>query len=618
MAHMGHMKPGASEAVFGVTRSVLGQAWRRRVSGPRASDQGTDDQRAGDQRAATAIAQALDAPDIVGRILCTRAVTAPEAVDFLNPSLRQLLPDPSTLVDMDKAASRLADAVEGGETVAIFSDYDVDGATSAAVLSLYLAALGRQPIVYVPDRVAEGYGPNAAALRQLADQGASLIVTLDCGIAAHAAFAEFGGAADIIVLDHHQASEELPQALALVNPNRLDDLSGLGHLAAVGVTFMGVVALTRELRARGFFASGRPEPDLFDLVGLVALGTVCDVVPLVGLNRAFVTRGLEILRRRENPGLDTLCDVARLSEPVNAYHLGYLLGPRINAGGRIGKSDLGYRLLTCSDADQALPLALELDQLNQERRAMEAQATQAAVEQVEAAWQENGETETITVANTAWHPGIVGLVAARIKERFRRPAFAIGTDNDGLGKGSGRSIRGVDLGAAVRAAVKRGLVLGGGGHAMAAGLSVEFDQIPALAAFLETSLGQTAQTARAADFLAIDGPLSAGGANLELMEWLTRIGPFGAGHPEPRFAFPAHRVRYAKQVGDSHIRLTLEGGDKRRIEAIAFRATQSPLGELLLAGRELPIHVAGKLKVNTWSGTRKVQLVIDDAAMPHR
>ena len=597
------MGPPAGEAVFGVERSALGQAWRRRGDDP---------------REAMAIAQALEAPDIVGKILAARAVTASEAPDFLAPSLRQALPDPSVLVDMDKAASRLANAVAGGEKIAIFADYDVDGATSAAVLSLYLTALGQPPVVYVPDRLVEGYGPNAAALKHLADEGAGLIVTVDCGIAAHGAFGDFGGRADIIVLDHHQASENLPPATALVNPNRLDDLSGLGHLAAVGVTFMAVVALNRELRTRGFFNDARAEPDLFALVGLVALGTVCDVVPLVGLNRAFVTRGLEILRRRDNPGLVTLCDVARLSEPVNAYHLGYLLGPRINAGGRIGKADLGWRLLTCGDPDQALPLALELDRLNQERRAMETAATQAAIEQVEAAWQKTGETDTIIVADETWHPGVVGLVASRLKERFGRPAFAIGVDKEGLGKGSGRSVAGADLGAAVRGAVAQGLAVGGGGHAMAAGLSVEFAKIPALAAFLEAELGTAARAARARDYLAIDGPLSAGGATPELMDWLERIGPFGAGHAEPRFAFPAHRVRFAKQVGDSHIRATLEGGDGRRLEAIAFRATQSQLGEMLLAGREMPIHVAGKLKWNVWGGTRKIQLVIDDAATPQR
>lgn len=602
MSDMGASAHGDAP-VFGVARSVLGQAWRRRDGDPH---QGQN------------IAEVLEAPDIVGKILGGRGILAPQAADFLNPSLRRALPDPSTLVDMDKAASRLADAVQGGENIAIFADYDVDGATSAAVLSLYLSGLGGAPNVYVPDRVAEGYGPNAGALNQLADRGASVIVTVDCGIAAHAAFADFGDRADIIVLDHHQAKEELPGAAALVNPNRLDDLSGLGHLAAVGVTFMAVVALTRELRTRGFFSEVRPEPDLFALLGLVALGTVCDVVPLVGLNRAFVVRGLEVLRQHKNPGLLALCEVARLTEPVNAYHLGYLLGPRINAGGRIGKADLGWRLLTSTDVDQAMPLALELDRLNHERRAMETMATDAAVEQVEAAWQETGETDTITVADADWHPGVVGLVAARLKERYRRPVIAIGMDMDNLGKGSGRSVHGVDLGAAIGAAVAQKLAAGGGGHAMAAGLSVDFAAIPALAAFLEAELGARARAARDADFLAIDGPLSAGGATPELMDWLERIGPFGAGHPEPRFAFPAHRVRYAKRVGDSHIRLTLEGGDGHRLEAIAFRATQSRLGDFLLTGRELPLHIAGKLKWNVWGGTRKIQLIIDDAAAPQR
>lgn len=586
-------------AVFGVEQSLLGRCWRFRPH---------------DEAVAARLGASGELSDLVARLVAARGVDAPGLEGFLEPSLRETLPDPSGLVAMDAAADRLAAAVETGESIAVLADYDVDGATSAALLIRYLRAVGVRPAVHVPDRLKEGYGPNAPALSRLAAAGASLVVCVDCGIAAHEAFRDHAlghPQCDIVVFDHHQAGEDLPAARALVNPNRLDDVSGLGHLAAAGVTFLGLVALNRALRRRGYFA-GRDEPDLLPLLGLVALGTICDVVPLTGLNRTFVTQGLKMLRRGRDVGIGALAALGRLDGPPGVYHLGFVLGPRINAGGRVGRSDLGVRLLTTEDPHEAEALAAELERLNRERQAVEAAATATAMEQAQDLSAEA--SGVLVVAGQDWHPGVVGLVAARIKERFRRPAVAISLGSDGLARGSARSIAGVDIGAGIRAAVQAGVVQKGGGHAMAAGLTLSPDRLGDLGAFLDAMLGEAVSAARLSDSLSIDAPLSAGAAGEELLSWLERIGPFGQGHPEPRFAFPAHAIAFAARAGEAHVRATLRAGDGRRIEAIAFRVAGTPLDRALLGMDGLPLHVAGKLRTNTWNGRTRPQLVIDDAA----
>ena len=588
---------------LGVERSACGRAWRDRL----------------DERGAAlalAIAQRHDdVPELLARILAGRGVDVDAVASFLDPTVRALMPDPDTLADMAPAAARLADAITRGETVAIFGDYDVDGATSAAVLGRYLRHCGLRPIVHIPDRLFEGYGPNAEAVRSLAAQGARLLVTVDCGTTSHAPLQEARKLGlDVIVIDHHQADEQLPAALAVVNPNRLDDLSTLGHLAAVGLVFMVVVAVNRALRARGFWTLDRPEPDLLGFLDLVALGTVADVVPLKGLNRAFVTKGLLALRRRDNPGLTALMDVARLGGPPEPWHLGFLLGPRINAGGRIGRATLGVELLMHDDPTECARIAAELDRLNRERQVIEA----ATVAQAEAeAMAALGVEETGAVVVTAaegWHPGVVGLVAARLKERFGRPAFAIALEPGGIGTGSGRSIAGVDLGRAVRQAVSAGLLVKGGGHAMAAGVTLRKDRLSSFRAYLEDELASAVEAARRDDALLIDGAVTAGAANGDLMATIARAGPFGAGNPEPVIAFPAHTVVYAEEVGQAHMRVRLRAGDGSTIDVIAFRAVGQKLGIALGQSRGRSVHAVGTSCLDRWNGVERVQLRLVDVA----
>src|SRR5499425_1927179 len=470
---------------LGVERSICGRAWRDRL----------DERGAG---RALAIAQRHDnVPELLARILAGRGVEVDEVTSFLDPTVRALMPDPHTLADMRAAAIRLAEAIVRGETIAIFGDYDVDGATSAAVLGRYLRHCGLHPLIHIPDRLFEGYGPNAEAVRALAARGATLLVAVDCGTTSHEPLLEARKLGlDVIVIDHHQADERLPAAVAVVNPNRLDDLSSLGHLAAVGLVFMTVVAVNRELRARGFWTPERPEPDLLGFLDLVALGTVADVVPLKGLNRAFVAKGLLALRRRDNAGLTALMDVARLGGPPEPWHLGFLLGPRINAGGRIGRATLGVDLLMQDDPSECARLAGELDRLNRERQAIEsATLAQAEAEAMAALGAEEKGAVVVTAADS-WHPGVVGLVAARLKERFGRPAFAVALEPGGVGTGSGRSIAGVDLGRIVRQAVGEGLLIKGGGHAMAAGVTLRKDSLAAFRAFLEDALASPVEAAR--------------------------------------------------------------------------------------------------------------------------
>jgi single-stranded-DNA-specific exonuclease len=587
---------------LGVERSALGRAWRDRL----------------DERAAAralAIAQQHNLPELLARILAGRGVD-PDAVErFLDPTIKALLPDPYTLTAMREAAARIADAVTRGECVAIFGDYDVDGATSAALLARFLRHCGLAPLIHIPDRLFEGYGPNVEAVRSLAQRGAKLIVTVDCGTSSLEPLqlaSELN--VDVVVIDHHLADDELPRAVAVVNPNRGDDLSGLNHLAAVGLTFLTIVAINRELRRRGFWTTARLEPDLLGFLHYVALGTVADVVPLKGLNRAFVAKGLIALRRREHVGQTALMDVARLGGPPEPWHLGFLLGPRINAGGRIGRADLGVRLLLEDDPVEAARLAGELDRLNRERQAIEQVTLAQAEAEASAALGMEEKGAVVVTAGEGWHPGVVGLVAARLKERFARPAFAIAFEPGGLGTGSGRSVSGVDLGRAVREAVRAGILIKGGGHAMAAGVTLRKEALAAFRAHLEDALAAAVEAARRDDALLIDGAVTAAAANGDLMAVLARAGPFGAGNPEPVMALPSHTITYAEEVGNAHVRARLKSGDGVMLNAIAFRAAGQRLGRALIENRGHTIHAAGCLALDRWQGEERVQLRLLDIA----
>ncbi|HMF22449.1 MAG TPA: single-stranded-DNA-specific exonuclease RecJ [Pseudolabrys sp.] len=587
---------------LGVEQSLTGRAWRDRL-----------DER-GSARALT-IAQRYGLDELLARILAGRNVDVDEIESFLDPTIKRLMPDPHTLTDMAAASARIADAIKSGESIAIFGDYDVDGATASALLCRYLRHCGLDPIVHIPDRIFEGYGPNVDAIRSFAERSVTLLVTVDCGITSHEVLAEAKKLGiDTVVIDHHQADEKLPEATAVVDPNRADDLSGLGYLAAVGLVFLTLVSLTRELRRRNFWTNARGEPDLLSLLHLVALGTIADVVPLKGLNRAFVAKGLIALRRREHLGTTVLMDVARLNGPPEPWHLGFLLGPRINAGGRIGRADLGVRLLLEEDPSEAARIALELDRLNRERQQIE-QVTlaQAEAEALAALGLEEKGAVVVTAAE-GWHPGVVGLVAARLKERYGRPAFAIALEPGGTGSGSGRSITGVDLGRAVRRAVQEGLLLKGGGHAMAAGVTLRKDALGTFRAFLEDTLAISVAAARRGSALFIDGAIAAGGFNLSLADLVARAGPYGAGNPEPLLALPAHTLAYADQVGENHIRVRLRSGDGKFVNAIAFRALGQQLGRTLLENRGRTVHAAGSLAVDRWQGEERVQMRLADVA----
>ncbi|WP_181705614.1 single-stranded-DNA-specific exonuclease RecJ [Chthonobacter rhizosphaerae] len=592
--------------VLGVSTSACSRIWTDRVGEARAP-------------LVRAIAQRHGLPDVVARVLVGRQVSVEDAAAYLEPSIRSLMPDPSVLRDMDAAAERVADAVERGERIALFGDYDVDGATSSALFGRFLQHQGLDPAVYIPDRLVDGYGPNPRAIQDLADGGATLLVTLDCGTQSFEAFeAARRIGLDVVTFDHHQSGVDLPEVRALVNPNRQDDLSGLGHLCAAGVSFLGVVAVNRELRRRGWYQRrGLAEPDLLGLLDLVALGTVCDVVPLVGLNRAFVVKGLQVMRARANRGLAALADVVKLSGPPTCYHLGFLIGPRINAGGRIGDSGLGARLLMCADMVEAGRMAVELDRLNRERQQLEAEALDAAEAMVTASLVQS-DPAVLVAASAEWHPGIVGLVAARLKERHNRPAFAIALKGDGTGTGSGRSIPGVDVGSVVRAAVDAKLLLKGGGHPMAAGLTIEEAKIPDFTAFADDCLKTGVASARSVHELAVDGAITAGGATVQLVETIDRAGPFGAGQPDPVFVLPAHRVAYAETIGNGHVRMTLCSADGTKLKGMAFRAAGQPLGDFLTSARDRPIHVAGVLGLDYWHGEPRVQMRVLDAADPAR
>jgi single-stranded-DNA-specific exonuclease len=587
---------------LGVEQSATGRAWRDRL-----------DER-GSARA-LAIAQRHDLPELLARILSGRNVDVDAVEAFLDPAIKRSMPDPNVLTAMPDAAARLADAIVRGESVAIFGDYDVDGATSAALLARFLRRAGIEPLIHIPDRLFEGYGPNVEAIRSLAARGATLIVTVDCGTTSIEPLTQAATlGVDVVVVDHHQADEVLPPAVAIVNPNRRDDLSGLGHLAAVGLTFMTVVATNRELRRRGFWTGERAEPDLLSFLDDVALGTVADVVPLIGLNRAFVAKGLIALRQRQRVGHTSLMDVARLNGPPQAWHLGFLLGPRINAGGRIGRADLGVRLLIEDDPDAAAKIAAELDRLNRERQVIELETvTQAEAEAMAALGLEDKGAVVVTAAE-GWHPGVVGLVAARLKEKFGRPAFAIALEPGGVGTGSGRSIPGVDIGRAVRRAVAEGLIEKGGGHAMAAGVTLRKAGLAPLRAFLEMTLAPDVAVARRANGLLIDGAISGSAANADLVAMIERAGPFGSGNPEPVIALPAHTVVYAEEVGQAHVRARFKSADGAFVNAIAFRAAGQQLGATLLQSRGRQVHAAGSLALDRWNGEERVQFRLTDVA----
>jgi len=588
---------GGAATFLGVERSVCGRRWRIR---------------AGDALEGQAIAERLALPEIVGRLLAQRGIDRDHAPGFLAPRLRDQLPDPSHLRDMEAATARLVRAVRDGETIAVFGDYDVDGATSAALLLRFFAAIGGRTQVYVPDRLREGYGPNAPALMRLREAGAQVFVTVDCGTNAHLPLAEAAEAGlEIIVVDHHVAEPSLPRAAAIVNPNRLDEESPHGGLAAVGVAFLLVVSVNRALRRAGWYTGARGEPDLLKWLDLVALGTVCDVVPLAGLNRALVAQGIKVARRNANAGLAALASVAGVNEPLDAYHLGFVLGPRVNAGGRVGAADLGARLLATDDPALAAELAGRLDVYNRERREIEARTLEAAIATVE------GEAQSPVLAFAAgadWHPGVIGIVAARLKERYERPACVVALAG-GVGKGSGRSIAGLPLGPAVIAARQAGLLINGGGHAMAAGFTVAAEKLGDLREFLVERLGDGIDREHLMPELRIDAALSLAAAQSELIDHIDRLAPFGAGNPEPRFVFPAVRVDHAAGVGNGHLRCTLADPlGTARLRAVAFRVAGTPLGEFLAETRGAAIHVAGRVRRDSWHGGDAVQLAIDDAA----
>ena len=588
---------GAS-ALLNVDRSFGGKRWRPRLN---------------DERAALAIAQHLGVPDVLGRVLAARGVGIDEAEAFLDPKLRDLLPDPSHLLDMDKAVARIVGAINGGEKIGVFADYDVDGACSASLLVRFFAALGRDLLVYVPDRIAEGYGPNTPALLKLKEQGVSLVLTVDCGTTAFSPLKDAADAGlDVVVIDHHVAEPMLPDAVAVVNPNRLDETSPVGQLCAAGMVFMLIIAVNRALRDAFWYGEGHGEPDLMKMLDLVALATVADVVPLTGVNRALVRQGLAVMARRENPGIAALADISRLDELPEAWHLGFMLGPRVNAGGRVGEAGLGVKLLTTNDKDEATGIAMRLDQYNSERREIEAAVLNAAMAQAER--QAEADAPLILVASEGWHPGVIGIVAGRIKETFNRPACVVSIEN-GLGKGSGRSVRGVDLGPAVIAAHQAGHLVNGGGHAMAAGFTVAGERLDDFRRFLTDHIENQLAGAVLAPDIGIDGALSPEGATVEFIDSLNDAGPFGAGNPRPRFVLPAVAPINARIVGTDHVSCFLaapQGGP--RLKSIAFRTAGTPVGEALLNARGGALHVAGHLNVDTWQGDRKPQLIIEDVA----
>ncbi|HEY8574679.1 single-stranded-DNA-specific exonuclease RecJ [Phenylobacterium sp.] len=588
---------------LGVTRSLSGRIWR---------------ERAADADLVRRHQLSLGLAEPLARALASRGIGDGQGPDYLNPTLKALFPDPSCFTDMDKAAAILVDALERQKPMVVFADYDVDGASSAAQLVRWFRAWGQELPIYVPDRMTEGYGPSPAAFRRLKAEGAELVVTVDCGAAAHDALAcaaEIG--LEVVVIDHHlMRGDEIPPVAALVNPNRPDCVSGQGHLAAAGVTFVLLAALNREARRRGLFGD-RPEPDLRQWLDLAAMGAICDVTHLVGFNRALAAQGLKVMSGWKNPGLKALLEIAKSQGPASVFHVGFILGPRINAGGRIGRSDLGARLLATDDPEEASALAEELDALNASRKEAEREVTEAAVAVIEREMNQPDQA-CLLVAADGWHPGVIGIVAGRLRERYRKPCVVVGVDRAAnVGKGSGRSQPGVNLGRAVQAAFEEGLLLAGGGHAMAAGLSVRPDTIPELRAFLNERLAAEAEVAAAEDGLDIDALVTTRGCDRAMWSDFQRLAPFGPGNPEPLFAAADVRVERPMALRGGHVRCTLVDRSGGKLKAVAWRAEDTEMGRRLLQEGGA-IHVAGRLKPDDWQGRESVQFEIEDAADPRR
>ncbi len=592
----------ASLGYLGVSRSLSGRLWRERPA---------------DAEVVRRHQLGLGLSEPLARALASRGVSAEDGANYLNPTLKALFPDPSSFVDMDLAAKILIDALVADRPMTVFADYDVDGASSAAQLVRWFRTQGKELPIYVPDRLIEGYGPSPAAFRRIRESGVELVVTVDCGAAAYEALAcakEIG--LDVVVIDHHLMRDEIPEVAALVNPNRPGCGSGQGVLAAAGVAFVLMAALNREARGRGMFVD-RPEPDLRQWLDLAAMGAICDVTQLVGFNRALTTQGLKVMSAWRNPGLKALLDVAKGSGPASVFHAGFILGPRINAGGRIGRSDLGARLLSTDDPEEAAMLAAELDGLNASRKEVEREILEEAIRIVERESNQEGAALTMVAAD-GWHPGVIGIVASRLKERYRKPALVIGIDRAAnIAKGSGRSQTGVNLGRAVQAAYDEGLLLAGGGHAMAAGLSVRPDTIPELRAFLNERLADEAQAAAEQDGLDIDALITTGGADRALYQSFQALAPFGPGNPEPMFAAANVRVERPMALRGGHVRVTLTDGSGGRLKAVAWRSEDTEMGRRLL-NEGGAIHVAGRLKPDDWQGRESVELEIEDVADPRR
>lgn len=590
---------GFENAVLNVESSALSKKWLLSET---------------DARLAAGISQSFGIPEIVGRLLTARGIGFDDVENFLNPSLKAQLPDPYVMQDMEKAAKRIATAIKNGEKVAVFGDYDVDGATSSALFKRFFKSLGLDIQLYIPDRLKEGYGPNAPALLKLKENGVDLVITVDCGITSFEPLAEAKKAGlDIVVLDHHRAEADLPEADAVVNPNRLDDTSGLGQMAAVGVVFLTIIAVNRLLREEGFYKNNIPEPRLTSWLDIVALGTVCDVVPLTGINRAFVAQGLKVMALRQNVGITALGDVAGADGVPDTFHAGFLLGPRVNAGGRVGESGLGAQLLSTDDAVEAKIIAAQLHQLNTERRAIEAEALEQAIDMIEA----KGEVtdRVLMVAGEGWHPGVIGIVAARLKEKYNRPTCVIAWDENGLGKASGRSVNGVDLGGAIIAAKQAGHLVNGGGHKMAAGFTVAKDAFGDLIGFVNAHVEEQLAGQDYKPELRIDGVLTVSSLNLDLVEKINMLAPFGMSNPEPRFALTGVRIVKPKVVGENHISCFIQdtaGGAS--LKAISFRSLDTGLGEILLKSGTAPVNLAGHVKINEWMGRKTVDFQIVDAA----
>lgn len=594
------------EPFLGVTRSITGRRWQLRHRIPTGTT----------EELSQILSQRLQLPDIVARIMAQRGISLEGASQFLTPTLRDCLPDPFHLKDMDLAANRLCHAIKNNEKIAIFGDYDVDGATSSALLQRFFTSVGGDAISYIPDRQKEGYGPNIEALLSLQQQGAKVVVTVDCGITSFDALAAAKKhGLDVIIIDHHGAQATLPEAVAIVNPNRQDETSPCTYLAAVGVSFFLAIAVNKTLRESGWYKD-QPEPNLMQWLDLVALGTVCDVVPMIGVNRALVYQGLKVMRQTSNVGIQALMQATGILNPQvsDTYHLGFVFGPRVNAGGRVGESSLGVRLLTTQDWSEAQSIAERLNIHNNERKIIEQLMLKQALE--------DGERDAdhyknlILMGNKSWHPGVIGIIASRLVERFHKPAIIMSINEDGMAKGSGRSTPGIHLGQAITAAYQSGLLVNGGGHAMAAGLTVEATKIDDLQKFLEDHIANQLNFQDIVPLHEVDGSLSVGAANLDLWQKIQVLSPFGTDHPEPRFVFPNVEVVYADVVGEGHVRCTLQDENYRTIKAMAFKAAQNPLGQALLNGRHQGTrHVTGVLRVNHWQGQDHLQLHINDVAM---